>query len=96
MAEQLLVISGAEMGRVFSLRPNHSLAVGRGQESETRINDPRMSRVHFRINWGANGVELSDNNSTGGLLLVTSVLLRWSCVQGMLFPPVTQNSSTSK
>lgn len=80
MAEQLLVISGAEMGRVFSLRPNHSLAVGRGQESETRINDPRMSRVHFRINWGANGVELSDNNSTGGTFVgnerVTQVVLR--------------------
>ena len=48
MLAQLKIIKGPDQGRVFSLEK--SLVIGRGQETDTRLKDPQVSRVHCRIN----------------------------------------------
>ncbi len=49
MSRQLITVSGPEAGRKFSLEDGQTLVIGRGQASDTQINDPRMSRVHCRV-----------------------------------------------
>src|SRR5262249_43238669 len=48
MLAQLRVLTGPDQGRVFTL--DKSLVVGRGQETDTRLKDPQVSRVHCQIN----------------------------------------------
>lgn len=49
MKRQLVVVAGADAGRCFPLNDGQTLVIGRGQASDTRINDPRMSRVHCHV-----------------------------------------------
>lgn len=46
---RLFVVSGPEKGRSFPLEHGQPLVVGRGQASDTKINDPFMSRVQCRV-----------------------------------------------
>lgn len=66
MQRQLIVISGPDQGRTFTLSDGQSLSIGRGQASNTQINDPRMSRVHCHIAVDGGKTTLTDANSTGG------------------------------
>ena len=66
MQRTLIVISGPDKGRTFSLADGQTLTIGRGQASNTQINDPRMSRVHCRIAVDGGKTVLSDAGSTGG------------------------------
>ena len=45
----LRIIQGPEMGREFELSDSTKLVVGRGSASDTKINDPRVSRVHCEV-----------------------------------------------
>jgi serine/threonine protein kinase len=47
MLAQLRVISGPDEGRIFAL--DKALVIGRGQETDTRLKDPQVSRVHCHI-----------------------------------------------
>ena len=49
MKHQLVIVAGPEKGRTFELDDGQTLAIGRGQASDTKINDPSMSRVHCRV-----------------------------------------------
>jgi serine/threonine protein kinase len=49
MTRKLVIVGGPETGRTFALEDGQTLVVGRGQASDTRINDPHMSRVHCRV-----------------------------------------------
>ena len=49
MSMQLKVISGPDAGRAFDIGPGETLIVGRGEKSDTRINDPSVSRVHCEL-----------------------------------------------
>lgn len=64
----ILIISGPEAGRSFVLENGQTLSVGRGQNSDTKINDPYMSRIHCRISVDENNVQLTD--ASGGNLLI--------------------------
>ncbi len=66
MSQKLVVIAGPDAGRSFSLESGQTLLIGRGQASNTRINDPRLSRVHCRIEVDDQGPKLFDDGSTGG------------------------------
>ncbi|XZE52255.1 protein kinase domain-containing protein [Planctomycetaceae bacterium SH139] len=66
MQYQLIVISGPDKGRSFPLVDGETLTIGRGQASNTQINDPRMSRVHCRVTVDGGKTKLSDAGSTGG------------------------------
>ncbi len=49
MKRQLVIIAGPDKGRSFSLADGESLVIGRGEASDTQINDSRMSRVHCQV-----------------------------------------------
>jgi serine/threonine protein kinase len=66
MQRQLIVISGPEKGRTFFLDDGQTLSIGRGKDSNTQINDPRMSRVHCRVAVDGGKTLLTDAGSTGG------------------------------
>ncbi len=66
MQPQLTIIEGPEVGRVFALTNGQTLSIGRGQASDTQINDPRMSRVHCHIQMETERVLLIDRSSSGG------------------------------
>jgi len=64
----ILIISGPESGRTFPLEDGQTLQIGRGQNSDTKINDPYMSRVHCRISVDGDRVQIVD--ASGGNLIV--------------------------
>ncbi|TWU07493.1 FHA domain-containing serine/threonine-protein kinase [Stieleria varia] len=66
MQRQLIVLSGPDSGRTFRLDDGQTLTIGRGQASNTQINDPRMSRVHCRVAVDGGKTILTDAGSTGG------------------------------
>jgi pSer/pThr/pTyr-binding forkhead associated (FHA) protein len=43
-----------------------SVRVGRGEESEIRVDDAKMSRTHFAIEWRAGVYHIVDMGSTNG------------------------------
>lgn len=71
MKEKLTVLEGPDQGRSFTLQPGLTMSIGRGQASDTRINDPRISRVHCRIEYREGSAFLVDAGSTGGTLIGT-------------------------
>ena len=66
MQRTLTIIRGPDQGRSFSLVDGQTLTIGRGKASNTRIQDPRMSRVHCRVVVDGNSAVLYDSGSTGG------------------------------
>ena len=66
MKRQLVVIAGPESGRVFPLDDGQTLVIGRGQASNTRIEDPRMSRLHCQVQVDGASTWLLDNESSSG------------------------------
>ncbi len=66
MTGKLIVLSGPETGRIIPLDAGASLKIGRGQASDTRLNDPRISRLHCTLDVSADGAVLTDANSSAG------------------------------
>ena len=66
MSMQLKVISGPDAGRAFDIGPGETLIVGRGEKSDTRINDPSVSRVHFELVANENSFQVNDLGSSTG------------------------------
>jgi serine/threonine-protein kinase len=62
----LVVIAGPDQGRVFPLTPGEVLLIGRSRSSGTRLADPRVSKVHCRVEWDGACPVLVDDDSTGG------------------------------
>ena len=63
---QLKVTSGPDQGRAFDLVPGGKLVVGRGEKSDTKINDPSVSRVHFSVAVLENTISITDLGSSTG------------------------------
>jgi serine/threonine-protein kinase len=62
----LVVIAGPDEGRVFPLTPGEVLLVGRSRTTGTRLTDPRVSKVHCRVEWDGACPVVVDDDSTGG------------------------------
>jgi len=62
----LVVIAGPDEARVFPLTPGETLLVGRSRATGTRLTDPRVSKVHCRVEWDGASPVLVDHDSTGG------------------------------
>ncbi len=69
MTRHLEVVSGPDKGRRFSLADGQTLVIGRGQASDTKINDPHMSRIHCRVQVDDGATWLLDGGSTTGTLV---------------------------
>jgi pSer/pThr/pTyr-binding forkhead associated (FHA) protein len=66
MHRQLVVIAGPDAGRTFNLADGQTLVIGRGQASDTQINDPRISRVNCHVQVDGGRTLLIDAGSGGG------------------------------
>ncbi len=80
MLAQLEVIAGADRGQVFPLSADAPLMIGRGRQTGTRLNDPRISRVHCQVEFRGADIVIKDLNSVGGTRVndraVTETILR--------------------
>lgn len=85
MKRQLVVIAGPEAGRVFSLDDGQTLVIGRGQSSNTQINDPRMSRVHCQVQVDGGQTWLLDNGSSSGTFVGGERVARHELKPGEVF-----------
>ena len=66
MQRQLIIIAGPDTGRSFNLADGQTLVLGRGQASDTQINDPHISRVHCHIQAVGGQTILTDTGSASG------------------------------
>lgn len=66
MLGQLIVIAGPDQGRVFPLQDGQTIIIGRGQNTETRLKDPAVSRTHCEVSGDNGKVLLKDAGSTAG------------------------------
>jgi serine/threonine protein kinase len=85
MKRQLVLIAGPETGRVFSLDDGQTIVIGRGQASDTQINDPRMSRVHCQVQVDGGKTLLMDNGSSSGTLVAGEKVTRYELQPGDVF-----------
>lgn len=62
----LVVLKGADCGREFKVTDGQPLLIGRGADSDTRLRDPTVSRLHCRVLLQDGRPVLEDNGSSGG------------------------------
>lgn len=65
MTAKLIVVGGPDKGRAFNLRIGESFAVGRGLNTQTRLNDPTVSRLHCEIVAAESGIVIHNRSSNG-------------------------------
>lgn len=66
MAMQLVVTAGPDRGRTFPLTGSQTALLGRSQEADFTLSDPRVSRKHVLIEVDQGSVRISDNGSAAG------------------------------
>ena len=69
MAFQLVFSDGPEKGRTVDLTPGHNVVLGRGEDCDIHLADPRASRVHCRLEVADDAVVLVDLGSSYGTKL---------------------------
>lgn len=82
---QLIVVKGPDQGRQFLLQDGQTLTVGRGQASDTKLDDPRMSRVHCRVQVDGEQVLLLCAGGSGGTLVSGSPIKQYPLKPGDQF-----------
>jgi serine/threonine protein kinase len=68
MSAKLIVITGPDQGKVFTLRAGQTFQIGRSGATATRLSDPAVSRVHCEIEVSGEQPTLH-NISAGGTLV---------------------------
>ena len=66
MKVRLNVVAGPAKGRFFDIDENQTLVIGRGEQSDTRINDPSVSRVHCEVTVCEEQITIVDKGSSSG------------------------------
>ena len=84
MQRQFVIIAGPDSGRSFNLTDGQTLIVGRGEASDTQINDPRISRVHCHIQIDGGKAMLLDATSAGGTAVNGQVVKRLSVLLSLM------------
>ncbi len=82
MDQQVVIIGGPDAGRSFRLEDGQTLKVGRGQSSDTQINDPRISRIHCYLEVDGGKVTLVDASSVGGTAVNRQPITRQALTLG--------------
>ena len=82
---QLVIVAGPDKGRTFPIEEGQTLAIGRGQASDTQINDPHMSRVHCRVQMDGGKVLLLDAGSSSGTFVAGQKIARQELKPGEMF-----------
>jgi serine/threonine-protein kinase len=80
MSSRLVVLTGPDKGRDFSLSPEGSLLLGRSRATTTRLTDPEVSRIHCEVEAENGPLMIHDWSSASGTFVngqrVTSQELR--------------------
>lgn len=63
---KLSILEGPDRGREFDIPSDQPFIVGRGSDSDTKIRDPALSRIHCRLDIKDQQVILTDQNSSSG------------------------------
>jgi len=66
MERQLVVLEGKEKGKVFALPETGTFTLGRGNTTDTKLTDLRVSRVHCQIELAVGRVRVVDAKSATG------------------------------
>jgi serine/threonine protein kinase len=69
MAKQLLVIKGKDKDRKYTLPDSGSFSIGRGNNTNTQLKDPRASRNHCLIQIDSDEVTIEDAESATGTFI---------------------------
>lgn len=85
MKHEVVIIAGPEKGRMFQLTDGQTLAIGRGQASDTQINDPSMSRVHCRVQIDGGKTMLLDAGSSSGTIVAGEKMTQRELKPGDVF-----------
>ncbi|QDV71705.1 Serine/threonine-protein kinase PknB [Rosistilla carotiformis] len=75
MADKLSIIEGPDQGRWFEIPQNQALIIGRGSDSDTKIRDPRLSRIHCELTAHDGKFLLTDRGSAAGTFVDAMPLL---------------------
>ncbi|MBB3206631.1 uncharacterized protein (DUF1810 family) [Rhodopirellula rubra] len=67
MPHQVTIIAGPDPGRKFIVPDSSPLVIGRGSDSDTKIRDPRLSRIHCEIRHENGRCVLVDRGGVGGV-----------------------------
>ena len=69
MNRRLVAIAGPATGTTYELEDGAVLVIGRGSDSDTQIDDARMSRIHCRVIVDGDKTTVSDAGSSSGTLV---------------------------
>jgi serine/threonine-protein kinase len=69
MLGQLEVIEGPDKGRTFALAEGQTVEIGRGDKTDTKLRDPRVSRQHCRLTVEDGKYILACAGGAGGTLV---------------------------
>jgi serine/threonine protein kinase len=69
MLGKLVIIAGPDKDRSFPIEEGKSFQIGRGKDTETKLTDPQVSRVHCQLKVANGKAYLFDSGSTGGTLI---------------------------
>ncbi|MCM2372396.1 FHA domain-containing serine/threonine-protein kinase [Aporhodopirellula aestuarii] len=67
MTHQVTIIAGPDAGRKFPVPNEEPLVIGRGSDSDTKIRDPRLSRIHCELRKVDGRYVLLDRGGVGGV-----------------------------
>ena len=69
MVGQFLVVEGPDKGKSYPVEAGKAMLIGRGQNSDTKLTDPSVSRVHCQAEVIGDQLVLSDNGSVSGTIV---------------------------
>jgi serine/threonine protein kinase len=68
MSALIIIVSGPDKGRAFSLQPGTTFQIGRSQATATKLTDPSVSRVHCEIEYDGERAMLVNISNNGTLV----------------------------
>ena len=69
MIGQFVVVEGPDKGKSYPVEAGKAILIGRGQNSDTKLTDPSVSRVHCQAEVVGDQLVLSDNGSVSGTIV---------------------------
>jgi anti-anti-sigma regulatory factor len=85
MPAQLIVVAGPDLGRAFPLAEGQTVVIGRGQNTDTKLTDPQVSRVHCRVRLDGRRLHLADAGSSSGTLVNNHRVVEQDLAGGITF-----------
>jgi serine/threonine protein kinase len=75
------IVGGPQTGRTFEIAVGSKLVIGRGQKSDTKIEDPSISRLHCEIAHLGDSFAIADLGSSSGTFVdgskVETAAIKW-------------------